>query len=150
MDASVKETAGGESTMMCANFSPSEVNSRRICSEPSNSAGFGGIGPEGSSFKLGCLSKGCITSSSGNSPERWLVKPRTFEILKFEWSRGRRKSQSMISTSAPVWANMKAVLIAVVVLPSDGWLEVTRMVLGAWPAEESSNDVRKWRYDSAT
>src|SRR5712691_11827550 len=55
----------------------------------------------------------------------------------------------MIRTSAPVWASINAVLMAVVVLPSEGWLEVTRIVFGGVPAEESSNDVRKWRYDSA-
>src|SRR5205823_13151672 len=39
--------------------------------------------------------------------------------------------------------------IAVVVLPSEGWLEVTRIVRGAVPAEDSNNDVRRCRYDSA-
>jgi hypothetical protein len=38
---------------------------------------------------------------------------------------------------------MNAVLIAVVVLPSEGWLDVTRIVLGGVPAEESKSDVRK-------
>src|SRR6266550_6275156 len=83
------------------------------------------------------------------SPDRQLVKPRAFEILKCACRRGRRKSQSMISTSAPVWARVNAVLIAVVVLPSEGWLEVTRIVRGAVPADESKSDVRRWRYDSA-
>ena len=44
---------------------------------------------------------------------------------------------------------MNAVLMAVVVLPSEGWLEVTRIVFGGVPADESSSDVRRWRYDSA-
>jgi hypothetical protein len=38
---------------------------------------------------------------------------------------------------------MNAVLIAVVVFPSDGWLEVTRIVFGGCPAEDNNNDVRK-------
>src|SRR3989442_6958535 len=84
------------------------------------------------------------------SPESQLVSPTELDTSKCACSLGRLRSQSMISTSAPVWANMNAVLIAVVVFPSDGWLEVTKMVLGAWPAEERSNEVRKWRYDSAT
>ena len=49
------------------------------------------------------------------------------------------------ATSAPVCANIKAVLIAVVVLPSEGWLEVTRIVFGGWPAEDNNREVRKWR-----
>ncbi len=77
------------------------------------------------------------------------MRPRLFGRLKCACKRGRRKSQSIIKTCAPVWANMKAVFIAVVVLPSDGWLEVTRIVLGGVPADESKSDVRKWRYDSA-
>src|SRR5216683_78771 len=44
---------------------------------------------------------------------------------------------------------MNPVLMAVVVLPSEGWLEVTRIVFGGVPADESSSDVRRWRYDSA-
>ena len=43
---------------------------------------------------------------------------------------------------------MNAVLIAVVVLPSEGWLEVTRIVFGGCPADKSS-EVRRCRYDSA-
>src|ERR1051326_2049406 len=64
-------------------------------------------------------------------------------------SRGRRRSQSIIKTSAPVCASMKAVLIAVVDFPSEGWLDVTSIVFGGWPADDNNNDVRKWRYDSA-
>src|SRR6185437_13248089 len=70
-------------------------------------------------------------------------------MLKFACSRGRRKSQSIISTSAPVCASMNAVLMAVVVLPSDGWLEVIKMVLGGLPADESNSEVRRCRYASA-
>ena len=44
---------------------------------------------------------------------------------------------------------MKAVLMAVVVLPSDGWLDVTRIVRGAVPADDNNSEVRKCRYDSA-
>ena len=84
-------------------------------------------------------------STSLALPDKQLVKPWALGILKWAWSLGRRKSQSIIKTFAPVWASMKAVLIAVVVLPSEGWLEVTRIVLGAWPADESSREVRRWR-----
>src|SRR5438045_4166404 len=83
------------------------------------------------------------------SPDKQFVNPRAFEILKCACSRGRRRSPSMIRTWAPVCARMKAVLIAVVVLPSEGWLEVTRMVRGAVPAEDNNSDVRRCRYDSA-
>jgi hypothetical protein len=38
---------------------------------------------------------------------------------------------------------MKAVLMAVVVLPSEGWLDVTRIVFGGCPADDNNNDVRK-------
>ena len=55
----------------------------------------------------------------------------------------------MIKTSAPVWASITAVFTAVVVLPSEGWLEVTRIVFGACPAVESNSDVRRCRYASA-
>src|SRR4028118_1436614 len=48
--------------------------------------------------------------------------------------RGRRRSQSSIKTSAPVCASMTAVLTAVVVLPSDGWLDGTGMVFGGGAA----------------
>src|SRR6185295_11470822 len=61
----------------------------------------------------------------------------------------RRKSQSIIRTSAPVCASINAVLIAVVVFPSEGWLDVTRIVFGGCPAEESRSEVRRWRYASA-
>ena len=63
--------------------------------------------------------------------------------MNWACSRGRRRSQSMIRICAPVWANMKAVLIAVVVLPSEGWLDVTRIVFGGVPADESKSDVRR-------
>src|SRR5207245_9180413 len=100
----VEEMTGGESTIMCANFWLSDDNKRRISSDPISSAGFGGIGPDVNNFKLGSLSYVWITlSKSLDSPERQLVKPRMFERLKFECRRGRRKSQSIISTSAPVW-----------------------------------------------
>jgi hypothetical protein len=56
IEASVNEMAGGESTIICVNFSPRAVSKRRISSEPSSSAGFGGMGPDGKSFKLGCFS----------------------------------------------------------------------------------------------
>ena len=36
---------------------------------------------------------------------------------------------------------MNAVLIAVVVFPSDGWLEVTRIVFGGCPADESNSEL---------
>src|SRR3982751_6267325 len=88
-------------------------------------------------------------STSLALPDRQLVKPCAFGILKCACSLGRRKSQSIIKTFAPVCASMKAVLMAVVVLPSEGWLEVTRIVRGAVPADDNNSDVRKWRYASA-
>src|SRR2546430_6896331 len=57
-------------------------------------------------------------------------------------------SQSMINTLAPVCASEMAVLTAVVVLPSDGTLLLTRIVLGGLLALERSNDVRNCRYVS--
>src|SRR5678815_3492664 len=83
------------------------------------------------------------------SPESQLVKPRVLGTSKCACKRGRRRSQSTIKTSAPVCASMNAVLIAVVVLPSEGWLEVTRIVFGGCPADDKSSEVRKCRYDSA-
>ena len=53
IDASVNEIAGGESMMMCAYRSPKSCNSFRISSEPSNSAGFGGTGPEVRILEIG-------------------------------------------------------------------------------------------------
>src|SRR5918911_954059 len=84
-----------------------------------------------------------------DSPERKFVTPFVFGIPKCAWMRGRRRSQSRTSTSAPVCASIVAMLTAVVVLPSEGWLDVTSTVLGGCPAEESSSDVRRWRYASA-
>src|SRR4026208_1869991 len=83
------------------------------------------------------------------SPDSPFVKPLPFGTSKCACNLGRRRSQSTIRHSAPVWASMNAVLIAVVVLPSEGWLDVTRIVFGGCPADERSNEVRKWRYDSA-
>src|SRR5688572_28415951 len=145
MEASVNEMAGGESTMMCANLSDKVFRSLRISSEPSNSAGFGGTGPDVKSFRFGISAWSCKTSSMEHSPERKLVSPRVFDKLKFACIRGRLRSQSMIRTSAPVWASMNAVFTAVVVFPSEGWLEVTRIVRGGLPADDSSSDVRRWR-----
>ncbi|MCV4860559.1 hypothetical protein OFB63_31410, partial [Escherichia coli] len=59
-------------------------------------------------------------------------------------------SASMIKTLAPVWARLIAVFVAVVVLPSDGRLEVINRDFGAWPALESRIEVRSWRYASAS
>ena len=58
-------------------------------------------------------------------------------------------SASTIRTLASVWARLVAMLIAVVVFPSPGKLEVTSKVFGARPALDKSTEVRNWRYDSA-
>jgi hypothetical protein len=54
-------------------------------------------------------------------------------------------SASMMTTLAPVWAKLKAVLTAVVVFPSPGKLDVTSSERGARPAVDSSTDVRRCR-----
>ena len=54
-------------------------------------------------------------------------------------------SASMITTLAPVWAKLIAVLTAVVVFPSPGRLDVTSKDFGARPAVESKTDVRRCR-----
>ena len=51
----------------------------------------------------------------------------------------------MITTLAPVWAKLMAVLTAVVVFPSPGKLDVTSNDFGAWPAVESKTEVRRCR-----
>src|SRR5690606_5972688 len=56
----------------------------------------------------------------------------------------------MIKTFAPVWAKLIAVLVAVVVLPSAGRLDVIRSVFGGCPAVERRIDVLSWRYASAS
>src|SRR5689334_19879167 len=149
IEASVNEIAGGESMMMCAKRSLKSPSSRRISSEPSNSAGFGGTGPDVRIFRLCVFAYVWKRLSRSLSPDSHVVKP--FELLTSNCvcSRGRLKSQSMIKTSTPVCASMNAVLMAVVVFPSEGWLDVTRIVFGGCPAEDNSNDVRRWRYDSA-
>ena len=48
-------------------------------------------------------------------------------------------------TAALVWARLMAVFAAVVVLPSDGKLDVRRSDFGACPAVESNIDVRSCR-----
>src|ERR1043165_8116328 len=135
--------------IMCAKRSLKSPSSRRISSEPSNSAGFGGTGPDVKTLRFGVLAYVWKRLSRSFSPESHVVRP--FELLTSNCvcSRGRRKSQSMIKTSTPVCASMNAVLIAVVVFPSEGWLDVTRIVFGGCPADDNSSDVRKWRYDSA-
>ncbi|MEZ5424098.1 MAG: hypothetical protein R2682_13530 [Pyrinomonadaceae bacterium] len=45
----------------------------------------------------------------------------------------------------PFGARLIAVFVAVVVLPSDGRLDVIKSDFGAWPAVESRIDVRSWR-----
>src|ERR1043165_1268072 len=82
------------------------------------------------------------------SPESHVVSPLALESPNCVCSRGRRKSQSIIKTCAPVCASMNAVLMPVVVFPSAGWLEVIRIVFGGLPADDKSNDVRRCRYDS--
>ena len=77
-----------------------------------------------------------------HSLDRIVLRPRRLSVPKIPWSRGRRISASMTSTLAPVCARLIAVLTAVVVLPSDGTLDVMRSVFGARPAVESSTEVR--------
>ena len=69
-----------------------------------NSAGFGGIGPDGSrnSFDFSsCLITSSISASIKTLASR-VLRPWRFSILKIEWSLGRRMSASIISTLAPV------------------------------------------------
>src|SRR6185369_15621060 len=82
------------------------------------------------------------------SPESQVVSPLAFESPNCACSRGRRRSQSIIKTCAPVCASMNAVLIPVVVFPSAGWLDVIKIVFGGFPADDKSKEVRKCRYDS--
>src|SRR6266567_9253931 len=90
-----------------------------------------------------------VASASETSRERSELKPRSVFRLKIDGRRGRRMSASIIKTFAPVWARLIAVLTAVVVLPSDGILDVTSNVRGGLPAVDNSIDVRKCRYASA-
>src|SRR4026208_345494 len=108
-----------------------------------SSAGFGGTGPDVRIFKFGVFGDFCSRLSTSLSPESHVVRPFELGTSNCACNRGRRRSQSMIRTSAPVCASMNAVLMAVVVFPSDGWLEVIRMVFGGWPADESNSEVRK-------
>ncbi len=142
---SVNELTGGESTTTCVKLFSSEASSFRIWSEPSNSAGFGGIGPELRIFRPVVSSRFTIAniSSSLTSFARMELRPSSPGRLKIDCKRGRRISASMITTLAPVWARLSAVFTAVVVLPSPGKLEVTRSDFGARPAVESRTEVRK-------
>src|SRR5689334_1933084 len=97
---SVNELTGGESTTTCVYFACSAAISLRIWSDPSSSAGFGGIGPEVRT--LSPLSSSLLTidsiSSSLTSLERIELSPSCPCMSKIDCRRGRRMSASMIAT----------------------------------------------------
>ena len=117
-----------------------------IWSDPISSAGFGGRAPDVMMCRpLSCSMINFFTCSSVKSLERIVLRPSRLFRWKIECSRGRRMSASMTRTFAPVWARLRAAFTAVVVFPSAGMLEVTSRVFGAWPADESNTEVRRWR-----
>jgi hypothetical protein len=62
---------------------------------------------------------------------------------------GRRRSPSISSTRVSPWASTQAMLLAMVVLPSDAVELVKRMYFGGLPLVESNSEVRSERSDSA-
>src|SRR6185369_14682714 len=140
---SVKAAIGGESIMTCAKLGVTEAMSLSIWSDPTSSAGFGGTGPavrrcnpEPSSYWIADE-----ISASPTSLDRSELRPTALLRSKIECSRGRRISQSITKTLTPVCARLIAVFMAVVVLPSEGTLEVIKRVLGGFPAVDKRMDV---------
>ncbi len=62
---------------------------------------------------------------------------------------GRRRSASINSTRVSPWARMQAVLVEMVVLPSEGVALVKTMYFGGLPVVESSSEVLSERSASA-
>ena len=73
----VTAMTGGQSTTTKSATSFSASSACPIRLEPSNSAGFGGIGPLVSTRRFG-TSVSCNSSIAGDSPTRQLVKPFLF------------------------------------------------------------------------
>ena len=78
-------------------------------------------------------------------PERKVLIPCSALIPKASASEGLRMSRSTMRVRAPVWASAIAVLAAVVLFPSPGKADVTRMVCGGLPEWERRSAVRRDR-----
>ena len=99
--------------------------------EPNNSAGLGGIGPEGIMTRLG-MAVSWSPAAKLVLPLRKVLMPLAFSISKVRANEGFLKSMSTNRVRAPDWAKTTAVLIAVVDFPSPGNAEVTSITWGAW------------------
>src|ERR1700693_6647280 len=120
-----------------------------ITLEPSNSAGCGGIGPDGRIHKVGTSGQGSTTSSTLSDPLiRVLRPPRDLMPNSFPTA-GRRRSASTSKTRLPRCANTRDEFALMVVFPSCGIALVTRITFGGAPNEERRIDVRSARYASA-
>ncbi|MBT9154741.1 MAG: hypothetical protein DDT39_01420 [Firmicutes bacterium] len=104
--------------------------------EPSTSAGFGGMGPEVITRKLGTPTSRRAISGATLCVSK-LVRPTGLLSLKILCKVGRRRSASISTTLLPVWAKAIAKLAVVVDLPSLGAALVTRIVL-TWVSSEAN------------
>ena len=96
-----------------------------------NSAGLGGMGPEGITYKL-LIPVSNNTSSKVALPLKKLLKPIRLEMLKCLATLGLRKSLSINTTVCPVSEYEIAKLVEMKLLPSPGTelLTSTLLLLG--------------------
>ena len=100
--ASVTKPIGGQSITTLSNFSINKSNKSAYVVEPMiNSAGLGGIGPEGMTHKL-LMPVSNITSSKVALPLKKLLNPMRLPMAKCLATLGLRKSLSINTVVCPV------------------------------------------------
>ena len=149
MVASVTASTGGLSKMIISAPSLIWLSRSFMRSEPSKSAGLGGRGPEGISFRPGTGVSTSAASTGSVSSSNRLVRPTWLGTPKNRCIAGRRRSVSARITRLPAWAMVIPRLQAVMVLPSSG----PALVTSNWPEGlfrlENWTLVRRVRYASA-
>src|SRR3954452_15481310 len=113
----------------------------RILSEPSNSGGLGGTGPEVITQMPAFASTFTNCCGSALLSARRVLSPLVFDTPRAVSTLGHLKSASRSKTRDPVLARLIARLITVVVFPSLANVEVTNIRFGGRPAEERTNEV---------
>src|ERR1019366_4723323 len=113
--------------------------------EESKSAGFGGIGPVGTTQRFGITGCGTVTKSMDETPARYELSPAYFPSgrLNARSTPGLRRSPSISNVGAPNCASVTARFPAAVVFPSRGSALVIRITCGGCSACESKSEVRK-------
>ncbi len=139
--ASARPITGGASSTTMSNCSAASSTSAFRRGPASSSAGLGGIGPLGTTNRLGHM-VGWTASARPRAPVSRLLTPLRLSAPIALWRDGFRRSRSISRVRSPSRAKLCARAMALVDLPSSGRALVMVRTLGAPSLVENCRALR--------